>query len=59
MPVIALFDCCSGHAGCRDLARNGLVILVENTRVALRDDHPVALVEIGDLLGERGQRERV
>ena len=37
----------------------GLVVAVEDRRAVMGDDRPVALVEIGDALGEPGERERV
>ena len=37
----------------------GVVVLVEDLRAVAGDDHPVAFLEIGDLLGQRRERQRV
>ncbi len=38
---------------------DGIIVLVENLRAFAGDDDPVALFQIGDLLRQRGERQRV
>lgn len=59
MAVIALLDRRRGDARCGDVALDGNVVAVENPRAVARDDDPVALLQIGDLLREWRQRQRV
>ena len=57
--VIALLDRGRRRAGFDDLALDRLVLAVEDLDALAADDRPVALVEIGDALGQRRHRERV
>src|SRR3546814_212807 len=57
--VMALLDRRGGDARGRNFALGRVVVSVENLRAFPRDDDPVALVEIGDLLRQRRERERI
>ena len=57
--VVALLDRRGRGARSGDLALDRIVVLVEDLRALAGDDDPVAFVEIGDLLGQRGERQRV
>ena len=57
--VIALLDLGGGRARGGDLAADGSVVPVVDLRACAGDHHPVALVQIADLLGQRGKRQRV
>ena len=57
--VIALLDRGRGRAAFDDLALDRRVVAVENLDSVAAHDRPVALVEIGDALGPRRDRERV
>src|SRR3546814_212805 len=57
--VIAFLDRRGGDARGRNFALGRVVVSVENLRAFPRDDDPVALVEIGDLLRQRRERERI
>ena len=56
---IALLHRCGRGPRGGDGALHRVVMLVEDLRALAGDDHPVALFEIADLLGERRQRQRV
>ena len=57
--VIALLDLRRAGAGIDDRPLDRLVVAVEDLHLVMGDDGPVALVQIGDAAGERGERERV
>ena len=59
MAIIAFFDGGSRHARRRNFARDRMIVLVENCGAIAGDDHPVALFEISDFLGQRCERQRV
>ena len=59
MPVIALVDQEGGGLGLQLRPGHRLVGLVAELRRAAMQDHPVAVLEIGDGVGEGGQRQRV
>ncbi len=59
MAIIALLDPRGRGAGFDDLAVDGLVGAVVDLDLVALDDGPVALLEIGDFLGQRRQRQRV
>ncbi len=56
MAVIALGDQLAGHAGNGDWPLDRVVVLVKNLRTLCGDDDPVALLQIGNALGQRRQR---
>ena len=57
--IIALLDLRRRRARGGDLAGHRLVVLVEHLRTLAGHHHPIALVEIGDLLRQRGEREGI
>ena len=59
MTVIALLDRRGGDTRRGHFAVDRMVFAVAYLRAVARDDDPVALVEIGDSLRQRRERERV
>src|SRR5690606_1331640 len=57
--VIALFDRRGRGTRCGDLTFYRVVVLVEDRGAFAGDNHPITLVEIGDLLRQRCKSERV
>ena len=57
--IVALFDRRSRSAREADFAGDGVVRRIVHLGAVTADHHPVAFFEIGDTLGERGERERV
>ncbi len=57
--MIAFFNLVGGCTRRNDFALHGPIGAVENLDRPLPHHRPVALVEIGDPLGQRGQRQRV
>ena len=59
MGVIALVDALGRGAGVDDLAFDRTIVAVEDLHAVAAQHRPVALVEIGDPLRQRRQRQRV
>jgi len=59
MTVVALVDQRPGHPGDRHRALDGGIVAIEHLGAVAGADDPIALLEIGDPLGQRRQRQRV
>jgi hypothetical protein len=59
MGMVALVAERGARAGFDHVPFDRPVVAVVDLHAVMGDDRPVALIEIGDLLGERGERERV
>jgi hypothetical protein len=59
VPVLTFFSRGRGGSGDDHVALDRAVRRVKDARALAGDDHPVALLEVCDTLGERRERQRV